>query len=157
EQGKIAGYAVDRRSGALTPLPDVSLDAGLGPWKAVAHPDGRFLAVSVTGNSPSQPGFVGVYRIERATGELTEVGGSPVTVGTAPFGIAFSPDGRFLYVANEENETISAFAFSPTTGHLTPVPGSPFAGGSSLINDIAVTPNGRFLYAANNDQVGTQQ
>jgi len=41
------------------------------------------------------------------------------------------PSGKFLNVANNVNETLSACAIDPTLGVLTPVPGSPYAAGSS--------------------------
>src|SRR5258708_749409 len=33
--------------------------------------------------------------------------GSPIPVGAAPFGVAASPDGRFVYVANVVSNTVS--------------------------------------------------
>jgi Lactonase, 7-bladed beta-propeller len=95
---------------------------------------------------------VSIYRIERQTGELTEVSGSPTTVGIAPAPLAFTRDGRFLYVGNGESETISAFGFNPSTGSLTPVAGSPFPGGLSEVSGLDVTPDGRFLYVANHSE-----
>ena len=68
DDGQLAGFGVDQGSGALTPLPGFPIAAGLGPWKAAVHPGGGFLAVTLNGDSPSSPGFVGIYRIDQLGG-----------------------------------------------------------------------------------------
>ena len=60
--------------------------------------------------------------------------------------------GRFAYVANEGDDTISAYTIDPVTGALTPVAGSPFA--AKRAHALAVDPAGHFLYAANFDSTG---
>ncbi len=55
---------------------------------------------------------------------------------------------QYVYVLNENNNTLSGFAMNPTTGVLTPVPGSPSATGSEPLS-ITVDPVGRFLYIPN--------
>lgn len=54
--------------------------------------------------------------------------------------------GRFVYVANLGDHSISAFAIDATTGALKPVAGSPFAGPLHA-SFVATEPSGRFLYA----------
>lgn len=89
---------------------------------------------------------VNVYSINGDTGALTLL--SAVSA-TAPIHVTIAPSGKFVYVANYVAAgTISAFSVNPTTGALTPVPGSPFAAGTSP-RGIAITPSGRFLYSAN--------
>lgn len=55
---------------------------------------------------------------------------------------------KFAFVANQHDNTISAYTIDSATGSLTAVPGSPFPAGNqprSLCGD----PQGKFLYAAN--------
>jgi 6-phosphogluconolactonase (cycloisomerase 2 family) len=63
------------------------------------------------------------------------------------------PKGRFAYVANRGDNTISAYAIDGTTGTLTPVPGSPFkqdpAARADLPVSVAVDPAGKFVFVAN--------
>jgi 6-phosphogluconolactonase len=57
---------------------------------------------------------------------LTAAPGSPFSAGTRPDGVAVSPDGNFLFVANNTDNTISVFSVS-ADGSLTEITGSPFA------------------------------
>jgi Lactonase, 7-bladed beta-propeller len=60
-----------------------------------------------------------------------------------------SPPPQFVYTADESTHMISAFVLNPTTGALTPVPGSPF---NERLDPyaLAVDPAGKFLFVANN-------
>jgi 6-phosphogluconolactonase (cycloisomerase 2 family) len=88
---------------------------------------------------------------------LTPVPGSPFTTipsglsypnGTLPAAVAVSASGKFLYVANQLANFVSAFAINPT-GALSPL-GVPFYDdGQTSPSGLAVTPNGGFLYVAN--------
>jgi 6-phosphogluconolactonase (cycloisomerase 2 family) len=60
--------------------------------------------------------------------------------------------GRFAYVANDGDDTISAYAINAVSGALTPVAGSPFP--SKRAEGLAVDPGGQFLYTANFDSTG---
>jgi len=152
--GSVSGFGINSSSGKLTPVPGGPVEASdLGPFGVAVSPDGRFLYVSNTGNSPSAAGSVSAYRIDGKTGALTELGGSPYTTGVAAGGVAMTPDGSLLYVANGESATISAFTRDASSGVLKPVPGSPFAAGNGGPTGLAVTPDGSHLYSANASEV----
>ncbi len=57
---------------------------------------------------------------------LTPAPGSPFSTGDRPDGVAVSPDGNFLFVANNTGNTISVFSIS-ANGVLSEIAGSPFA------------------------------
>ncbi len=65
-------------------------------------------------------------------------------------------DTQFVYVANRDSNTISAYRIDATTGALTPVAGSPFTSASmmypvSVATSAAGNPGGNFfLFAADN-------
>jgi 6-phosphogluconolactonase len=73
--------------------------------------------------------------------------------GAGPRHFAFHPGGRFAYVINELLNTITAFAYAPTSGllqeiqTLTTLP-EHFEGQNSTA-EIVVHPSGRFLYGSN--------
>jgi len=60
---------------------------------------------------------------------------------------------RFAYVANQNDNDISAFAVDYTSGALTAGVGSPFTGVSGPRN-VAVCPSGQLLYVANGNTNG---
>jgi 6-phosphogluconolactonase len=96
----------------------------------------QFAYVANTNNTVSG------YSIDRKTGALTPILGSPFATGS------FATSARFAYVANEGNNTVSGYSIDRKTGALTPVPGSPFAGVSEPFS-IAVDPTAQFAYVAN--------
>jgi len=58
--------------------------------------------------------------------------------------------GRFLYTANLGDYSISAFSIDATTGALTAIAGSPYAGALKA-SYVTVEPTGRFLYALDHE------
>jgi 6-phosphogluconolactonase len=61
------------------------------------------------------------------------------------------PPGRFLYVGNPNQQTVSAYAIDPATGALTEISGSPFPsrGPGPGRSTLTVSPGGKFLYSSN--------
>ena len=59
------------------------------------------------------------------------------------------PSGRFAYVANHGDDTVSAYTINSSTGALRAISGSPFAAGNHP-DSVTVDPSGRFAYVANN-------
>jgi 6-phosphogluconolactonase len=97
-------------------------------------------------------GNISVFSVDPNTGVLTPVPGSPFNAGAQPTAVASDPSSRFLYETSNlgvitPSNNISAFTISPTTGALTPVPGSPFMGGIYPAS-ISVDSTGSFVYTA---------
>jgi 6-phosphogluconolactonase len=96
-------------------------------------------------------GTVSVFSIQ--SGGLTEVAGSPFRVaalsapsGPGPSAVAVTPDGKFLFVANQFDGTVSSFAVDGTSGALTP---GPIVPAGTAPSGMAITPDGGFLYVSN--------
>ena len=98
-----------------------------------------------------------IYRFDAATGTL--VANDPpfaqVKPGAGPRHFAFHPKGRFAYVINEIDLTVTAFASDAAKGALTEVqtvsslpPGESVQTGYSTA-EVQVHPSGRFLYGSN--------
>ena len=113
-----------------------------------SDPAGKFLYVSLggTANANNQ---VAAFTVNSSTGALTPIAGSPVTVGRDPQGLAVTPDGKFLFIANFLDNTISAFSIDAASGVLTPITGSPFTANNAP-SRVVIDPSGKFLDVTNN-------
>jgi len=95
------------------------------------------------------------YRLDPARGRLTRLP-EPAFVarpGAGPRHLTFHPNGRWAYLINELNSTLTALAYDGAQGQfreLQTVSALPagFAGENSCA-DVHVSPDGRFLYASN--------
>ena len=133
----IAGYAVNNLNGSLSPVPGSPFLTG-SEFSISMHPGGKFL-VAVSGTS------VSTFAIDPVTGVLTSI---QTLSGSSPISAAIDPTGAFLYAANVNSNTISAFTFNQSSGILTPVTGSPFPSGPSP-QSIVIDSHCKFLYAPN--------
>jgi 6-phosphogluconolactonase len=143
--------------GRLGPVSGVLKDTGTGPNKdrqeaphphsVVFDPDGRFIAAADLGIDKVQ-----TFRL--ANGGLIRVSEASVAPGAGPRHLAFSDDGKTLYVIDELNATITVFAYDPLTGKigetLQRVSTEPAGySGPHSTAEIAVHPSGKFLYGSN--------
>lgn len=123
--------------GRLTPLPVTK--APRLPVSAEISRDGRFLFTTVPALNSTGPRGVWVFTI-RTNGTLQPVGTAPTAAGDAPVWPAATPDGRHLYVTNEDlSGEVFGFDLS-ATGVLTDLAGSPFParGLFSMFQSVAV-------------------
>jgi 6-phosphogluconolactonase len=77
-------------------------------------------------------GGLAVYTIG-ASGVLTEVSGSPFATGAQPFAVQIDNSGKYVYVANRQDATISGFSIG-TNAALTALAGSPYVSGTGVIS-----------------------
>ncbi|MBK7472885.1 MAG: beta-propeller fold lactonase family protein [Betaproteobacteria bacterium] len=122
----IAAFVVEA-AGTLTRIPGLTFQApNLG--QLVMAPNGKFLYVLDTVAKT-----VSVFKIDRATGALSAVAGSPYAIGSNPVWLSVSPTGRFVLVADQGSlrnngiDRIWIHAVDAVSGALTPIAGSPFA------------------------------
>src|SRR5215467_11428721 len=117
------------------------------PHSVVFDPSGHFIAAADLGVDKVQ-----IFRL--SDGGLARVSEAPVAPGAGPRHIAFDLGGKRLYVLNELNATVTAFAYDPVTGQigkeLQTIPTEPAgSNGPHSTAEIAVHPSGKFLYASN--------
>ena len=103
-------WSVNPGNGKVTPVagaPFLENPGGAGPRELQVTPNGKFVYV-VNINTDTVAG----YAINPSSGALTQVPGSPFSVGTTannlgcvscPLGITIHSSGRFVYVANSTN------------------------------------------------------
>jgi 6-phosphogluconolactonase len=95
------------------------------------------------------------YRFEAEKGKLAANEPAFVSVkpGAGPRHMAFRPDGRFAYVINELNSTVTAFEYDPEKGVLTEVQTvsslPEYYDGPNTGAEIGVHPSGKYLYVSN--------
>ncbi len=93
------------------------------------------------------------YRLDPTAATLVANSETDATPGAGPRHAKFSADGRFFYVLNELNGTITTYASSSSSGMLTArqtvatLP-SDFKGENTCA-EIRLSPDGRFVYASN--------
>ena len=151
-----------RDDGGVDPVCDELVQTGSGPNRErqeAPHPHG--VAFDSAGDRVVTADLgidkVQVFRLDATAGRLEPAGEASVAPGAGPRHLAFHPSGRFLYVINELDATVTVFAYDPGHGQLgdelqtiSTVPDG-FAGSKSTA-EIAVHPSGRFVYGSNRKQ-----
>jgi 6-phosphogluconolactonase len=116
-------------------------------------PDNRFAFVADLGLDK-----VLIYRFDTDTGKLTANDPAFVAMapGAGPRHFAFHPNGKFAYVINELNSTITAMSYDAERGALTKIESVSTlpAGyrGDTTTAEVVVHPSGKFLYGSNRGQ-----
>jgi len=150
----ILGYAIDGTTGALQPLSGSPYPVpGMSASRLVIDPSGKFLfTVGDTGAD--------VFTIDGSTGVLSLVPGSPFPAGAFPAGDSLSihPNGKFLYLFCPSGPSrfsthyqVIVDSIDPSSGVLTPVPGSPFAydGGAPVAFNFSADEKFAYSYTGN--------
>ena len=136
--GGISAYAINQQNGALSeiigsPFPTGAPGSFPGPSAMVVSYGNDFLYVALAGTANANK-QIAAFSINQTTGSLTALSQSPFTTGNDPLQMAYVPvtanTQGFLYTANVQDGTISAFTTDNTTGILTPVNGSPYISGT---------------------------
>jgi len=147
--GAIVSYTINSQTGFLTPGTAPVVNDGNEPIYLLVEPMGKFLIAS--NHSDPSGGNYSVFSIDSNSGVLTQVSGSPFTIGTntGPKQIVFNSGGSVLYAALSNSQKVNALNFNSTTGVLTAVQGAPYPA-QSMPTSLALLSSGQFLYAGNN-------
>jgi 6-phosphogluconolactonase len=154
EIGMVTGFSF--ANGVLSLVPETPVSSGQGGGALGLAVDGsdQFLYVtnpSATNPPPNQStiGNISGFNIDRTSGALTPILGSPFTStvgGARPTSITIDPTGRLVYAVTPGSSlSVWCFEITSTNGQLVAVTDSPFsvaAGGLFALFD----PSGRFFY-----------
>lgn len=141
--------------GRLGPVADLKQHAGSGPKQqqngphahcVILDPSERYALVADLGIDK-----VMVYRFDRTAHKLHSVTQANLQAGAGPRHLTLHPNGRYLYVINELDSTMTTMKY--TAGTLTTVDTvSTLPAGYSEVSycaDVHVSRSGRFLYGSN--------
>lgn len=96
------------------------------------------------------------FRVDLNTGRMNILDGSPFfTEGDRPLDIAFDPSGRFLYVSNNGNNTITGYTVGQD-GKLQKMSGSPFAATGLGPAGMVFNSSGTLLFVCNGGFAGSR-
>ena len=130
----VSGYSIDEVTGALTALPGSPFAPGGSKGMAI-HPSGKWIYVAAFDSLLT-------YAVNPTTGALTNVG----TLAVESLSIAIHPSGNFAYATGRPNLSPVIFVYAiDSNGALTPIQGSPFAGGA-FDGTVAIDPAGKYAY-----------
>ena len=149
--GNISAYSVDKNGKLASAGSNVT--TGVNPVGVAIDGGNHFLFVANQGSNNVSVFSIGSNASLTAAGTfdtgITPVGGSsPAT----PNALAVTPSGSFLYVANQGQNTVTAFAVTAGTGALTRVGGSPVAAtfpAGTAPSGLTIDTGGKYLYVAN--------
>jgi 6-phosphogluconolactonase len=124
--------------------PDHDRQDGPHPHQVLPTPDGAAFTVVDLGTDS-----VYTYRLDAASGALAGTGQLRLRPGTGPRHLAWSPDGRFAYLATELAGTVVTLGYAG--GRLSVVAEQPALPGvpGNQPAEVAVSPDGRYVYVSN--------
>ena len=154
EIGMVTGFSF--ANGVLSLVPGTPVSSGQGGGALGLAVDGSDQFLYVTNPSATNPpsnqatiGNISGFNIDRTSGALTPILGSPFTStvgGQGPTTITIDPTGRLVYAVTPGSSlSVWCFQITSTNGQLVAVTDSPFsvaAGGLFALFD----PSGRFFY-----------
>jgi len=159
DSGNIASFPI-MTDGTLRTASGFVQHSGSGPDKdrqegPHAHwigtsPDNRFALVADLGLDE-----ILVYSFDSSEGTFmpSNNGFAKVSPGAGPRHVAFSTNGKFVYVLSEMESSVTAFSYNAKSGTLSKLQTlsalPPHYSGRKEAAEIAVHPSGKFLYTSN--------
>jgi 6-phosphogluconolactonase len=157
--GSVASYAIGKDGAVSEPVTFVQHEGtGADPKRQKgphahsinASPDNRYAFACDLGLDK-----VLIYKIDPATGKMTDHGHGTVPPGSGPRHLAFHPNGKYVFVNNEMLMTATSFAYDAEKGTLKEIetvstlpPEDRGKTGLSTAETV-VHPNGKFVYVSN--------
>ncbi len=156
--GQVAAIPV-QPDGSLSSASSVQANYGSGPSPRQKSPHAHSVAVAPGGRFVLSADLgadrLFVYRFDRASRKLApgEPPFAPFPAGSGPRHIAFTPDGRFVFVDTELSGEVYGYRWDGQSGHLSPagrtaLDAADYAGTKSAA-ELAISRDGHFLYVSN--------
>jgi 6-phosphogluconolactonase len=138
------------QAGGRLGLPIQTVGAGAQAHMVVFDPSGRFVFVPCKGAD-----HVAQFVFDRATGKLTPnaIPRALTAPGAGPRHLAFHPNGKFAYLINELDNTMTAATFDPSSGTLAAIETQSTLPvgftGKDTAAEVWVHPSGAWLFGSN--------
>jgi len=154
--GDSAVYPV-LEDGSLGEMGDFVHHQGKGPNEArqerphahssIFTPDNRFVIIADLGIDQ-----LVIYKFDSATGKLSLYTSINTTPGAGPRHLAFHPNKKWLYAANELNSSMTLYDYDATNGALLErqiISSIPSDSPENIVADVHISPSGKRLYVSN--------
>ncbi|MGA8570306.1 MAG: beta-propeller fold lactonase family protein, partial [Candidatus Binataceae bacterium] len=155
--GRVHQLRIKRDTGDLAMIGEGAVNDGSAsrPQQIAISPHGDFLYVTNSGkgsDGKNNGGSIAEYAIDSATGALKPLETFRGGGLQQPLGIAFMPNGKFVYVSDSGAGTIVAFAVE-SSGKLKLVASTPSLGDKpGRPGLVVVHPSGTFVYTVDRSQ-----
>jgi 6-phosphogluconolactonase (cycloisomerase 2 family) len=136
-------FTLNTSTGAVVNSQTLAVDANASDNALAINSTGTYLYIARSGAG----GGLGVYSIGSG-GTLNSISGSPFAAGNQPYSVVLDTTGKYVYVANRGDGTISGYSIG-TNSALTALSGSPYTSGS-LVTSLGVDKSGKYLLAGAN-------
>ena len=149
----VSQYAI-QPNGMLVPLSPPTIPTGPTPASITIDPTSRYAYVANYNGSgigiSAGPASISQYTIGK-DGTLTAMNPATVSTGLLPNSITVDPSGKYVYVANQKDNTVGSvgqYAIDPATGMLSPIGSGTVTAGAQPFA-LTVDPSGKHVYVAN--------
>lgn len=162
--GSVAAFPLDSE-GRILPASSVRQSEGSGPVKSRQEgPHTHYVTLDPEGTLLLSPDLgsdkVLLFDFDPSSGSLEPHPEHPffsLAPGAGPRHLVFDPEGRYVFIANELNATVTACSFDQKAGLLTELntlstvkPSHP---GSKYPAAIRISPDGRFVYVSTRGEI----
>jgi DNA-binding beta-propeller fold protein YncE len=149
--GTIAAFSVGP-GGALTKVgcnPNKECETEGRPEDLAVSPNGRMLyaTTAIRKGETEETGVVSIFSIGEG-GELAPKPCSSCQTEVQPTGLTLTPNGEYLYVADQGSSSVSPFQID-SEGELSPIACGSACDTGTNPEGAAVSPSGKYLYVSN--------
>lgn len=127
--------------------PNAARQEGPHAHSSIFTPDNRFAIVADLGIDQ-----LIIYQFDTATGKLVAYSAVNTRPGAGPRHLAFHPNGKWMYAANELDSTVTLYDYDAANGALLErqsLPTLPSASPENIVADIHVSTSGQRVYVSN--------
>jgi 6-phosphogluconolactonase len=152
-----AGIYPLQANGSLGEMTDFVQHHGTGPNAArqegphahssIFTPDNRFAIIADLGIDQ-----LIIYQLDTSAGKLLSYSSVNTRPGAGPRHLAFHPNGKWMYAANELDSTVTLYDYDAANGTLIErqnLPTIPFDSPENIVADIHVSAPGQRIYVSN--------